>query len=89
MVRNLPPSPPTFNSPWEPDDATVEQYFPEQMSWYAAEGPRGVCEDVASLIRKRPWAALGGAVALGLLVALAGKATLCRGSQAREKCRQR
>jgi hypothetical protein len=72
MVRNLPlesPDPSPHMPHWEPSEPYVEQYFPQQMSWYAAEGPQGLAEDLLRKVREQPWKAMGIALAAGFALA--------------------
>ncbi|HVX85947.1 MAG TPA: hypothetical protein VH253_14285 [Phycisphaerae bacterium] len=50
---------------WEPSEPYVEQYFPQQMSWYAAEGPQGLHEDLLRKVREHPWKAMAISLLLG------------------------
>jgi hypothetical protein len=52
------------------EDTFGEQYFPEQMSWYAPEGPQGLIEAGARQVRENPWLAMGVALAAGVVLAL-------------------
>src|SRR6185312_10604937 len=73
MVSPLPleeptPAPSMPSAPTE--EPFGEQFFPRQMSWYAAEGPQGNIEAIGRWVRENPWAAVGIAVGAGLAVAL-------------------
>jgi hypothetical protein len=46
----------------------VEQFYPRQMSWYAAEGPQGRIEDLGRWIRENPWKAMAAGAIIGLAV---------------------
>jgi hypothetical protein len=54
------------------EDSFGEQYFPREMSWYAAEGPQGLIEAGARKVRENPWAAVGIALAAGFTLAMVG-----------------
>ena len=75
MVRNLPLEseplePESPMSHWEPSEPYGEQYFPRQLSWYAAEGPQGSLEQMLRRVREQPWKAMGVAMAVGFGLAL-------------------
>ncbi len=54
-------------TPGTAEEPFVEQFFPRQMSWYAAEGPQGSLEEVARWVRENPWKAVGLAAAAGIV----------------------
>jgi hypothetical protein len=72
MVRNAPISARIYDTPWETHEALVEQYYPQQLSWYAAEGPQGRREELARVVREKPLKAVGIAFLVGLAVAVLG-----------------
>jgi len=88
MVSPLPleeQNAPHHDAPPAPhEEPFVEQFFPQQMSWYAAEGPQGKIEDVGRWIRENPLAAVGLAVAAGLGVALLASPLFRLGAQGLE-----
>jgi len=68
------------------EDNFGEQYFPEEMSWYSAEGPQGWIEMGARKVRENPWAAMGIALAAGVALALIARPLIRAGIEAACSC---
>lgn len=87
MVSMMPKTPPDPAAKLPAEEPLGEQYFPQQMSWYAAEGPQGRLEDFGRWIRENPWVAVGLAASAGLIAAVvAGPALRLATGRRRNRC---